>query len=118
VRLIEEVIKRRGDATLVAATHGRHALELARSVQPDVILLDLNLPDMHGSVVLQALRSDEITEAIPVIVVSADATGSQHRAVLAAGASAYLTKPIHIPELQVTLDRLLAPPSEAGGDRP
>jgi CheY-like chemotaxis protein len=71
---------------------------------PDIILLDLNLPDLQGEDVLNELRAEAATAAIPVIVLSADASrGVVHR-LLAGGAFAYLTKPIELAELRELLD--------------
>ena len=66
----------------------------------DVILLDLHLPDMHGSEVLAMLKADEGTREVPVVVLSADATASQIQRLNASGAVDYLTKPIELPKLK------------------
>jgi CheY-like chemotaxis protein len=73
-------------------------LELARKHSPDLVLLDLHLPDMPGWQVLAQLRADHATRDIPVIIISADATAPQVKRLLAAGARAYLTKPLDIAE--------------------
>ena len=72
VELLEEVVSAAG-ADLLTAAKGRRGLELARKHRPDIVLLDLNLPDLDGQEVLRRLRGDEATSGIPVIVVSADA---------------------------------------------
>jgi CheY-like chemotaxis protein len=107
LRLIERLLARRPDVEVVAAMHGSLGLELAREHQPAVVLLDLHLPDMGGDQVLQRLRDDPLTASIPVIIVSADATAGQIQRLLAAGATAYLTKPIDVPELTAVLDKVL-----------
>jgi CheY-like chemotaxis protein len=84
---------------LLSAMLGGLGLDLARQHRPDVILLDLNLPDMSGGDVLRHLRDDPRTRDIPVIVISADATRDHVEKLLAAGARAYLTKPLDIREL-------------------
>ncbi len=81
---------------LLAAEQGSVGLDLARSHQPDLILLDLHLPDIMGDVVLQRLQAEPSTRAIPVIILSADATPRQIDRLLAAGAAAYLTKPLDL----------------------
>jgi CheY-like chemotaxis protein len=73
-----------------------------------LILLDLNLPDMHGSEVLKQLQSDPVTAAIPVVVLSADATPSQIERLLTAGAKNYLTKPYDIDQFLTVVDEYLA----------
>jgi CheY-like chemotaxis protein len=86
----------------------------ARARQPDVILLDVHLPDMSGADVLTQLREDPATADIPVIVLSADATDAQVRRLLAIGAELYLTKPIDIEQLLAALGRHMYTPAKAG----
>jgi CheY-like chemotaxis protein/anti-sigma regulatory factor (Ser/Thr protein kinase) len=107
VKLVERVLAQRGDVEVVAAMHGRLGLELAREHQPVLVLLDLHLPDIDGDQVLQLLRDDPVTSSIPVVIISADATSGQVRRLLTAGATAYLTKPIDIPDLLHILNEVL-----------
>ena len=79
---------------LMTTMYGKLGLELARQHVPDLVLLDAHLPDLEGTEVLRRLRADELTRDIPVIAVSADATGEQRARMLAIGAADYLTKPI------------------------
>ncbi|MEP6938113.1 MAG: response regulator, partial [Chthoniobacterales bacterium] len=76
-RLVARILSQRPAINLIFATLGAEGLEIAREWQPHLILLDLNLPDMHGSDVLRSLREDARTDKIPVVVISADATGTQ-----------------------------------------
>ena len=104
IDLMTRIVDRRPNWVLTTATQGRHGLDLAREVNPTLILLDLHLPDMHGIDVLHALRAEPATASIPIIVVSADAN-PQHLALLhAAGAARYRTKPINIAEILYDLD--------------
>jgi CheY-like chemotaxis protein len=80
---------------------------------PDVILLDLHLPDLQGDQVLNELKADPATAAIPVIVLSADASRGVIHRLLAAGAFAYLTKPIELAELGELLDTCAAARAQA-----
>jgi CheY-like chemotaxis protein len=107
LRLVEEVLRSRPSIELITATDGQLGLALAREHRPDVILLDLHLPDLAGEEVLTRLRADEATRRIPVVILSADAT-RQREPLLAAGASAYLTKPIGVVQLLEVLDGILA----------
>ena len=109
LRLIELVLTTRPEISLVSAADAENGLKLARSHEPDLILLDLNLPDMHGSQVLQRLQQSAITRDIPVVVVSADATSAQIEELLNMGADEYLTKPLDMRRLLHTLDRILHP---------
>jgi signal transduction histidine kinase/CheY-like chemotaxis protein len=111
VKLIERVFDHRQDIKIVPAIQGRLGLELARQVQPALVLLDVHLPDIGGEAVLEELRRDPTTAHIPVVVVSADATAHQIERLLAAGAFRYLTKPIDVQELLSIVDQLVAPAS-------
>jgi PAS domain S-box-containing protein len=94
--LVKRILARRPDITVVSAMQGELALELAAVHQPDLILLDLHLPGIPGDEVLRRLRQGAATRAIPVIVVSADATTGQPARLVGAGAQAYLTKPLDV----------------------
>ena len=115
LQLVDRLIARRPATSMLSALQGSLGLELARSAQPDLILLDVNLPDISGSEVLRALKSDEATAGIPVVMLSADATPSQISLLLEAGARAYLTKPIDVREFYRTLDDLVGVPPEPPG---
>jgi signal transduction histidine kinase/ActR/RegA family two-component response regulator len=99
LRLIERLIVEHAQASFVSVSEGRLAVETARRHQPDLILLDVHLPDIGGADVLTQLRGDPATSHIPVVVLSADATQGQIKRLLARGAEQYLTKPIEVPEL-------------------
>lgn len=74
--------------------------------RPEVIVLDLHLPDLPGREVLRRLRDDPRTRDIPVVILSADATPDQITRLLAEGAHAYLTKPLDVSRLLAVLDDL------------
>jgi CheY-like chemotaxis protein/anti-sigma regulatory factor (Ser/Thr protein kinase) len=107
VRLVEEILRSRPSIRLLPAMMGRLGLELAFEHQPDLILLDLHLPDIGGEKVLAQLRDDERTREIPVVMLSADATKRTPRPLLEAGANAYLTKPIGVRRLLEVVDQYL-----------
>ena len=107
LRLIERVLLRRPLVALHSAANGREGLKLAREQMPDLILLDLNLPDIHGHEVLNRLQSDPRCAGIPVVVISADATLAQKKRLLQAGAKEYLSKPLNIQKFLGVLDRSL-----------
>ncbi|MFL6091108.1 MAG: PAS domain S-box protein [Aeromicrobium sp.] len=106
--LVEGALSLRPHIRVVSAALGRLGLDLAREHRPDLILLDLHLPDINGDEVLLYLRADERTAAIPVIVVSADATQRRIGDMLQAGATAYVTKPLVIRDFLRTVDEVLA----------
>jgi len=81
---------------------------MARAKAPKLVLLDLDLPDMHGSKVLESLQAEPATQQTPVIVISADATPSQIERMLAAGARNYLTKPFDIRRFLCMFDEVIS----------
>ena len=105
--MIEGILERRPSIRLIPAMLGQLGLDLAREHKPDLILLDLHLPDMPGERVLTELRTDPATRDIPVAILSADATRDRLE-LFAAGARVYLTKPIVLRRLLETLDQFLA----------
>ncbi len=107
-RLMERLLARRPGVTLVTVATGQAGLDRARSAAPSIILLDLHLPDLDGNEVLRRLREDPGTRAIPVVVLSADAAPSRSTRLIAAGATAFLTKPLNIGEILELLDTTLA----------
>ncbi|MEW5771331.1 MAG: PAS domain S-box protein [Pseudomonadota bacterium] len=108
LRLIERVLARRGDVRLLAAHAPGLGLELARTHRPDLILLDINLPDMDGWDVMRILREHETTRAIPVVAISANAMPKDIARGRAAGCFDYLTKPLDVERLLGVLDQALA----------
>ena len=113
LRLVERVFERRPDIRMISATRGLRGLDMAREHRPAVVLLDLHLPDIDGDEVLLRLRADELTEAIPVVILSADANDRQIQRLLEAGATAYLTKPLDIHNLVETVDEVIPRTTEA-----
>jgi signal transduction histidine kinase/CheY-like chemotaxis protein len=104
VELVARYLKGRPGTRLLSAISGRVGIECAVRDVPDIILLDQNLPDLQGDEVLNELKADPATAAIPVVVLSADASRGVIRRLLAGGAFAYLTKPIELAELGELLD--------------
>ncbi len=104
--LIKSILSDRPGINLTWAENGGKGLELARARNPGLVLLDLDLPDMHGSEVLGKLRAVPATAETPVIVISADATPSQIERMLAAGARDYITKPFEIRRFLLMFDEI------------
>jgi CheY-like chemotaxis protein len=92
---------------LVTAVNGTEGIELARTTQPEVILMDINLPGISGFKALNILRGDTATEHIPVIALSANAMARDIEKGMKAGFFRYLTKPIKINEFMETLNLAL-----------
>ena len=108
VMLMERLLGSRPGTKLIPAEQGRLGIDLAREHRPDVVFLDLNLPDLTGQEVLARLRADPATAGLFVVILSADAAGAQVRRMLDAGADAYLTKPFEVGEFLAILDAALA----------
>ncbi|HTB10372.1 MAG TPA: PAS domain S-box protein [Bryobacteraceae bacterium] len=103
LKLIEQLIARRTDLRLLSARDGILGIELARAHQPDVILMDINLPGISGIEALKILRGDPATAHIPVVALSANAMPRDVEKGLQAGFFRYLTKPIKVDEFMDTL---------------
>jgi CheY-like chemotaxis protein len=111
--LVERILEFRPTLKLLHAARGKIGIELAQIHHPKLILLDLNLPDMHGSEVIKKLRDDPTTAEVPVVVLSADATPSQIERLLTAGARNYLTKPFDIDPFLAIVDEMMGPAKPA-----
>lgn len=107
LRLIESIFSEMDNVQLITAMQGRLGLELAREHQPDLILLDLHLPDIGGDEVLANLKSSSQTREIPVVIVSADATITQQKRLRDQGAHHYLTKPLDINLFMTTINEVV-----------
>ena len=105
--LVERILEFRPTLKLLHAPTGKAGIELAQIHNPKLILLDLNLPDMHGLEVIKQLLTGEATDEVPVVVLSADATPSQIERLLTAGARNYLTKPFDIDPFLAIIDEML-----------
>ena len=105
--LIKHLFAKRPKIHLLTAMQGRIGLDLAREHRPDLILLDLHLPDVPGWEVLRLLQEEPVTASIPVVVLSADATARQVQRLMKAGARAYLTKPLDVKKFLQTLEETL-----------
>ena len=123
MKLVEQLIERCPDIRLLTAVNGTLGIELARAAQPQVILMDVNLPGISGIEALKILREDPATAHIPVLALSANAMPRDIATGLELGFFRYLTKPIKVKEFMDTLNtalefaekRPVAPKSDEGG---
>jgi PAS domain S-box-containing protein len=106
--LLRQILQMQGAVEILTAMDGTEGLAMAREHRPDLILLDLYLPDISGDEVLSELRSSEEIARVPVFILSADATPEQEQRLLAAGAQAYLTKPLDISLFLEAIEQALA----------
>jgi len=113
IELITRILGLRPSVTLVTATHGGEAVELACRHRPGLVLLDMHLPDMDGEDVLANLQADSRTRHIPVIGLSADASAQRIKRVLEGGARDYITKPVNVRHFLETIDGMLGDASPA-----
>ena len=107
LELVEQLVARRPDLHLLTAADGKLGIEFARAYQPQVILMDVNLPDMSGLEAMQVLRADSATAHIPIVALSANAIPKDIAAGMDAGFYRYITKPIRIDEFMDALDMAL-----------
>ena len=107
--LVERILVSRPGVVFESAPDGRSGLDRAARLTPDLILLDLKLPDVSGEQVLASLRADPTTRTIPVIVISAEMDTEVRRRLLERGAQWCLTKPFAIAELLGLVDGSLDP---------
>ena len=107
LELVEELIGRRSDLRLLSAADGDLGIEFARAYQPEVILMDINLPGISGFEAMKILRADPSTAHIPIIALSANALPRDIEKSLEAGFFDYLTKPIKVGQFMDALDLAL-----------
>ena len=107
LKLVEQLIARRSTIRLLTAVDGNQGIQLARAHQPDVILMDINLPGISGIEALKILRDDPATAHIPIVALSANAMPRDIARGLEAGFVSYLTKPIKVKEFMEALDAAL-----------
>lgn len=112
MHLVEQILARRPDIHLLTAKNGNSGIEIARLSQPEVILMDINLPDISGIQALKILRDDPLTAHIPVIAVSANAMPLDIKAGIEAGFISYITKPIKVDEFMLAIDAAIADAGE------
>jgi signal transduction histidine kinase/ActR/RegA family two-component response regulator len=114
LRLVERVLGRRPGVRLISAMRPQLGLDLAADHHPDLVLLDLHLPDMPGEAVLRRLQASPRTAGIPVVILSADARPGLVQRLLEQGARGFLTKPLDVKELLEVLDGIAAEREQAG----
>ena len=106
-RLIGYALQTKGYEVFIAGD-GQQGLDAARAESPDLILLDMVMPEMGGMEVLEVLKSDPLLEHIPVLVVTASAQKGDAEQAIEMGAAGYLIKPFHVPILYERVEELLS----------
>jgi two-component system, cell cycle response regulator DivK len=104
MKLFRDVLRAKGYRTLEATT-GTRAVELATAHRPDLVLMDIQLPDIDGVEALGRLRGDTRTASIPVLALTAQAMEGDRERFLAAGFDGYLSKPVNVADFVATVKR-------------
>ena len=107
MKLVRDVLRHHGYGTLEAATGGE-GLRMAVDERPELILMDIQLPDIDGVEVLRRIREDRALDAVPVVAVSASVMPDDQAKIVASGFDAFVTKPIALKPFLETVRRLLA----------
>jgi signal transduction histidine kinase/CheY-like chemotaxis protein len=107
IRLMERILRQRPGVELRHAANGEEGLAMIREARPDLVLLDMHLPDMTGDQILHRLWEDPVNRSLPIVVVTADATPGLSRRLKASGATACLTKPLNIKDVLDLFDSIL-----------
>lgn len=112
LKLVTQILARRSDIVMITAQTARLGLELAYAHRPDLILLDIMLPDMDGYEMVEHLRAREETRSIPLVALSANAMPRDIERGLKTGFAYYLTKPLDIVEFMSVMDEFLTKPDK------
>ena len=113
LKLAERILERHGPVEMISAMQGSLGLQLAREHRPDIVILDLHLPDMPGVEVLQRLRAEPRTRDTPVIVLTADASKGLAKRLSLLGATEFMHKPLNVAHFL----EVLANYADVGGSR-
>jgi two-component system cell cycle response regulator DivK len=114
IKLFCDLLNAHGHET-EPVTDSRDALEAARAFRPDLVITDIQLPHVSGIELMEMLRADEELKAVPIMAVTAYASVGDDERIRAAGAQAYVSKPISVMRFAETVDQLLAGGSEVEG---
>ena len=106
LQLVLKVLGRRG-YEMVGVVNGNEALERLNTINPDLILMDINLPDMDGYEVTRQIRRQEKFAALPIVALTAHAMVGDKKKSLAAGCDAYISKPINVRTFPETIAAIL-----------
>ena len=107
LKLVRDVLRYKGYRTLEATT-GNEGVRLAREAKPDLILMDIQLPDLDGISALRQLRADATLAGTPIIAISASVMPDEKQKIVASGFDGYITKPINVKQFIETVERHLA----------
>jgi len=106
MKLVRDILQYGGHVTLETPS-GHEGVRLARQHRPDLVLMDIQLPDIDGIEALRQIRTDPALDAMPVVAVSASVMPEDLRLIAAAGFDAYVTKPIALKDFKATVRRFI-----------
>jgi two-component system cell cycle response regulator DivK len=106
MKLVRDILQHAGHATLEAVT-GREGVRLALEARPDLVLMDIQLPDIDGIAVLHEIRRDASLDAVPVLAVSASVMPDEQQKIVSSGFDAFITKPIQLQQFREIVQRML-----------
>ena len=106
MKLVRDILQHKGYQTLEAAT-GEDGVRLAIEHKPDLVLMDIQLPDIDGITALRRIREDKSLDQIPVLAVSASVMPDEQKQIVSSGFDAYMTKPISLKPFMATVERFL-----------
>ena len=106
MKLVRDILEHKGYTTLQAATGGE-GVRLALEHKPDLILMDIQLPDIDGITALGLIRKDSALDAVPVLAVSASVMPEDQHKIVTSGFDAYITKPISLKPFIATIERFI-----------
>jgi len=107
MKLVRDILQHKGHQTLEART-GEEGIRLARENKPDLVLMDIQLPDIDGITALRRIREDAALDRVPVLAVSASVMPDEQETIVVSGFDAYITKPIALKSFVETVQRFLA----------
>jgi two-component system cell cycle response regulator DivK len=106
MKLVRDILRHNGHSTLEAVT-GEEGVRLALSERPDLVLMDIQLPDIDGIEALRRIRAERAADAIPVVAVSASVMPDDQQKIITSGFDAFVTKPINLKQFLDTVQRFL-----------
>jgi two-component system cell cycle response regulator DivK len=107
MKLVRDILQHKGHATIEAVTGGE-GVRLAIERRPDLVLMDIQLPDIDGIAALQLIRKEAALDAVPVLAVSASVMPDDQQKIVNSGFDAFITKPINLKQFFDTVQRFLA----------
>jgi len=107
MKLVRDILQHQGHTTLEAVT-GTDGVRIAKEAKPDLVLMDIQLPDIDGITALRRIRAEPLLDAMPVLAVSASVMPDEQQKIVTSGFDAFIIKPINLKQFRDTVKRFLA----------